>query len=187
MTPSRCWTLTALLLLGPQAVAYAELNTEETHVLATLHHSNQVQIDAGSLATSHARSGKVRQYGEQLIKDHQQADGILRSYARRAGVTIQEPPMARSEAEHQDAEEDAAAMQRLRGLDGAAFDRAFLNCMVNDHRNGLQLVRNARSQISDPRLRSMLDNLLPVLQQHLTLAQKLQREAAAAPASSRER
>ena len=67
-------------------------------------------------------------------------------------------------------------MAKLRTLEGEEFDRAFLACMVNDHRDGLQRVRTARSQASDPALRSMLANLLPVMQQQSTLAQKLQRE-----------
>jgi hypothetical protein len=50
--------------------------------------------------------------------------------------------------------------------------------MVNGNQNDLQMVRAARSQIGDPQLRSMLNNLLPVLQQHLVLAQKLRREVA---------
>jgi putative membrane protein len=176
MLALRSWTLTALLLVARGALA--QVGPEEAHVLASLHHSNQTQIDAGGLALSRAHARKVKQYGEQLIKDHQQADGILRSYARRAGVEIPEPPVARSEAEQQEAQREAAAMRRLRELDGAKFDQAFLNCMVNGNQNDLQMVRAARSQIGDPQLRSMLNNLLPVLQQHLVLAQKLRREVA---------
>jgi putative membrane protein len=152
----------------------------ESQVLAKLHAANQMEMEAGGLAASRAQSGKVKRYGEQLIKDHRQADNSVMALAKRKGVDLQSvasTPARPTDASDTEGLEHAqrSSMERLRALKGSDFDRAFLATMVADHDDALRLVRNARSQTQDPELRALLVKLSPVLQQHYDLAQRLLR------------
>jgi putative membrane protein len=154
----------------------------ESQVLAKLHAANQMEMEAGGLAASRAQSGKVKRYGEQLIKDHRQADNSVMALAKRKGVDLQSVPSmpsrpsGESEGENEsDAHAQRSSMEQLRTLTGSEFDRAFLAMMVADHDDALRLVRNARSQTQDPELRALLAKLTPVLRQHYDLAQRLLR------------
>jgi putative membrane protein len=152
----------------------------ESQVLAKLHAGNQMEMEAGGLAASRAQSGKVKRYGEQLIKDHRQADNSVMALAKRKGVDLQSVPSMPAQpsdgsANEGDERAQRSSMEQLRTLNGSEFDRAFLAMMVGDHDDALRLVRNARSQTQDPELRALLTKLTPVLQQHYDLAQRLLR------------
>jgi putative membrane protein len=141
----------------------------ESQVLAKLHAANLMEMEAGGLAASRAQSNKVKQYGEQLIKDHRQADDTVAAFAKRKGVDLANEPAKKSE-ENADTAHDAHAMganmDQLRTLKGSEFDRAFLAAMIGDHDDALRMVRNARSQTHDSEFRALLSKLQPVLQQH---------------------
>jgi len=160
----------------------------DSQVLAKLHSANQMEMEAGGLAASRAQSGKVKRYGEQLIKDHRQADDNVMAFAKRKGIDLQAVPgTSAKQTEESDKEGDehamSSSMTRLRKLSGAEFDRAFLTQMVSDHDDALRMVRNARSQTQDAELRALLNKLKPVLQQHYDLAQRLLRTTGEGSAS----
>jgi putative membrane protein len=150
----------------------------EAQTLVKLHQANLMEMEAGGMAASRARSGKVRQYGEQLIKDHRQADNTVQAFAKRKGVDLDSAENAPPEP----AGQARSGMDALRDLSGTEFDRGFLTAMVNDHDDTIRMVRNARSQTQDPEFRALLNKLLPVLQQHRDLAQRLLRTTGQMPA-----
>ena len=150
----------------------------EGQTLVKLHQANQMEMEAGGMAAARGRSGKVRQYGEQLIKDHRQADISVQAFAKKAGIDLGSPQNAPPTA---GAESKQSSMDALRGLSGTEFDRGFLTMMVTDHDAAIRMVRNARSQTQDPQFRALLNKLLPVLQQHRDLAQTLLRASNQAP------
>lgn len=67
-----------------------------------------------------------------------------------------------------------AALEKLRTLKGADFDREFARTMVKEHQMAIDRVTHARSRINDPEVTGLVDKLLPMLKQHLSMAQKLQ-------------
>jgi len=71
-------------------------------------------------------------------------------------------------------DEHDSTMAKLRNLKGAEFDREFVNAMVSDHRKTIARLTSARSQFKDPDTIALVDKLLPTLQQHLSMAEKLQ-------------
>src|SRR3954462_11063589 len=64
------------------------LTPSEQQVLIKLEHANQMEIDAGGLTEARAQSTKVKQYGDQLVKDHEQADDMVRDYADKKGADL---------------------------------------------------------------------------------------------------
>lgn len=64
-----------------------------------------------------------------------------------------------------------AARQRLMGLKGSAFDAAYARDMVKDHQQDVAEFRKEARAGQDPALKAFARKTLPVLQQHLQMAQ----------------
>jgi predicted outer membrane protein len=139
-------------------------------VLATLHQTNQEEIQMGKLAQERGHSGAVKRFGAMLVRQHTEADQRLVEYAGKNDYRLptDDPAMkAKAEASQR-------AMEKLRGLEGAAFDRAFATMMVQGHEEAVTLVTRAREQVTDPELQTLLGDLQPVLERHLEQAKALQ-------------
>jgi putative membrane protein len=60
---------------------------------------------------------------------------------------------------------------RLAGLSGAEFDRMYMQHMLNDHKKDVSEFEKQSQKGADASLRSFAQQTLPVLREHLTLAQ----------------
>src|SRR5689334_10757965 len=81
------------------------------------------EVKLGQLATQKASSSDVKQFGQQMVDDHGKANEELKQLASSKGITLPTD----LDAKHQ------ATYDRLSKLDGAAFDRAYMQDMVADH------------------------------------------------------
>jgi len=70
-------------------------------------------------------------------------------------------------AEHQQ------VYDRLAKLRGSAFDRAYAQAMVQDHQTDLQAYQQEAMNGTDPDVKAFAANHVPVLQEHLRMAQRL--------------
>jgi putative membrane protein len=142
-------------------------------VLGKLHHANQMEIEAGKLAQHKGVSKGVKDYGKMLVKDHTAADKKVMTLARQLQVEPESPPgMA-----------DDKLMEAAKNATGPAFDQAFAAAMVEDHSKDIAEVTSARDATSNPRLKQLLTELVPTLEKHRQVAQKLV-DASAAPAKA---
>jgi putative membrane protein len=172
----------------------------EEQTLTKLHAVNQHEIQMGNLARDRALSEQVKNYGETLVQDHQQLDRAVTSLAERNDITLPNAqataagesaggtapnqaeqssakPVSQLEKMQKMQKMQQAQMRRLESSSGAQFDREFLSGMVQGHQQAIQMVRTARNQAQNTELKSLLSDALPTLQQHLDMAQRLQREA----------
>src|SRR3954471_1172340 len=83
----------------------------------------KAEVSLGQLATKNAASPQVRQFGQQMVADHTQADQELQAIARKQNMMLPEKPDVASQAME----------QRLQALKGAQFDAAYAAAMVEDH------------------------------------------------------
>jgi putative membrane protein len=56
-------------------------------------------------------------------------------------------------------------------LSGAAFDRAYMNAMLSDHRDDVSEFKREASAGQDPDIKAFASKALPTLEAHLQLAQ----------------
>jgi predicted outer membrane protein len=56
---------------------------------------------------------------------------------------------------------------------GSDFDLKFGQSMVEDHKKDIEEATTARDNTSDPKLKKLLDGMLPVLKKHQDTAQKV--------------
>jgi len=70
---------------------------------------------------------------------------------------------------------DAKATQaRLKKVTGTAFDKAFIDHMVNDHVKDVADFQKEADQGQDPDVRAFAAKSLPTLKQHLQMAKNVQ-------------
>jgi putative membrane protein len=137
-------------------------------VLATLHQDNQNEIQMGKLAQQMGQASAVKDYGTMLVAEHTAADERLTTYASTRNL-----PLDRSSKAEQKATEGRQNLEKLRTVEGGAFDRAFAGMMIDGHEQALALVTDAREKVVDPDLKALLADLAPTLKKHLQHARAL--------------
>jgi putative membrane protein len=146
-----------LALAGGTALAATPPTPAE--VLTKLHQSNTHEIAMGKLAQKNGQSADIKKYGKTLVKDHGAADKKVMAFAKKEKLEL--PTTTDMKADHADM-----------GT-GAAFDAKFAQEMLDDHKKDVAEVMSARDSTTDDKLKKLLDDLLPTLEQHRDTAQKL--------------
>ncbi|MEK0082051.1 DUF4142 domain-containing protein [Benzoatithermus flavus] len=123
----------------------------------------KAEVELAELAQGSARSDAVKSFARRMVEDHGKANERLASLAREAGVT----PPDELDPEHQ------AMHDRLKGLKGAAFDRAYIEGQVQDHQKTAQLLEWEIGSGQDPTLESFASETLPVVLEHLRMARDI--------------
>ena len=126
---------------------------------------NLAEVSMGQLAQKQGTSEGVRSFGQQLVTDHSTANQRATAVASQLGVT---PPGEPSKKQQSDA-------ARMAKMSGAAFDRAFVQHMLADHRKEIADHRRAAKMKNDPAA-GYATEVLPTLEKHLQTAQALSNE-----------
>jgi putative membrane protein len=105
----------------------------------------------------------VRQFGEEMVTDHSQANQELQAIAKQQDLTLPSRPDSAS----------VATEQRLQSSSGAAFDSAYARDMVQDHQQDVADFQKESSSGQDPALKAFAQKYLPVLQHHLQMAKQI--------------
>jgi len=125
------------------------------------------EVELGKLAQSRASNPQVKQFGQRMVEDHTKANDQLKAALRREGIAA--PTAMDPEARE--------SYDRLSKLSGAEFDRAYVEDMVKDHRKDVALFQDEAQHGKDPAVKHFAEQTLPTLQQHLQMAEQLQKVA----------
>lgn len=123
------------------------------------------EVDLGNLAKQKGTSQTVKDFGERMIRDHSKANDELKQIASTKGATLP-AQLDRS---------DRSTMDKLQRANGADFDRDYAEAMVKDHRSDVKEFQDAAQNSNDPEIKSFAQKTLPTLQEHLRLAENMQR------------
>ena len=146
---------------GDQASAGA--SRSDAKFMENIAQANIAEIETGKLALTRAQSPQVRQFAQHMVDEH---TTLLNEGAQLAAAKGMAPPKS-PDLKHQ------AAAKKLSMMSGASFDRAYMQQMVADHNNTLELLQQAAAQASDPQLRAHAQKAMPHVQQHLEMARRL--------------
>ena len=145
---------------------FSDVLSFSQEMMARVHFSNQSATELGRLAEVRASSPELRRYGRLVAADRQLQDAQIVDYAtRRMGVSLG-PPQFVMEAERELVMQRRAKVDQLRTLAGLGFDGEFLALAWEDNQAAIELVDHARTQLDDPTLRIMLNQTMPILEQH---------------------
>jgi putative membrane protein len=128
---------------------------------------SMAEVELGRLATQKASSPEVKQFGQRMVDDHTKANDELKTLAQGKSITIPTD----LDAKHQ------ATRDRLSKLSGAAFDRAYMQEMVADHRKNVDEFRKQSQSGKDAEVKAWAAKTLPTLEEHLKMAQSASRGA----------
>jgi putative membrane protein len=124
------------------------------------------EVNLGNLAVVKASSPEVKQFARRMIADHANANRRLLDLANTKGLGV-----ARTmDEKHQ------ALQQKLAKLDGADFDRMFMEGMVKDHEEAVQLFEAESKDGKDAALKAWASQTLPVLKMHLETARDISKK-----------
>ena len=119
------------------------------------------EIKLGQLAKEKGSNPAVKNFGDRMVRDHSKAGDQLKMIASKKGVTLRDSMNAK----------DKALYDRLSRLSGEAFDKAYMQAMIEDHQQDVSDFRQESQSAKDPDVRQFASTALPTLQEHLRLAQ----------------
>ena len=122
------------------------------------------EIEFGRVAADKASDPAVKQFGERMVRDHGDANKKLSDVAQARGVVT--PPKLKSS--------DQRMLDKLSKMSGDKLDRAYLDAMVKDHQRDLKDFRKEVKSGKDVEVKKFAEDTLPLLEEHLKLAQDTQ-------------
>ena len=156
-------------LLVPAAAVSAQ-GVDDAQIAAIVVTANQVDIDAGKLASSMASTADVKKFGQQMVTDHTGVNKQATELVTKLHVTPKDNPTAQSlKAEGQ------KNVAQLKTLKGAAFDKAYVDHEVEYHQQVLDaLDKTLIPSASNAELKALLVKVRPAFVAHLEHAKHLQ-------------
>jgi putative membrane protein len=137
--------------------------------------SNFAEIKVSQVAQSKAQSPEVKQFAQQMIDDHTQANSELAQLAKTKNLKVPED----ADVMHK------AALKMLQGKSGESFDTAYMKQMNKDHQKTIELFQAAATAPQvDKDLQAFASKVLPKLQQHEHLVTQVESKLPSRSASS---
>ncbi len=123
------------------------------------------EVELGRLAVEKAGSDDVKKFGHRMVDDHSKAGDELKTLAQNKQITLPTGGNPHAKATH----------DRLANLSGAAFDRAYMQAMLTDHRKAVNEFRMESKSGKDADVKGWAAKTLPTLEEHLKMAQDANR------------
>ena len=157
---------------APEAPAAPQLTDPEiAHVAVT---ANQIDIDYAAIAKQKSKNQSIIHFADAMATDH---SGVIKqavALATKLNVTPLDNAMSQSLVSGAN---DVKA--RLNTLEGAAFDKAYIDNEVAYHQAVIDAVSNVLiPQTQNAELKALLLSVAPVLNTHLEHAEMVQKELA---------
>lgn len=125
--------------------------------------NSMAEVELGRLAQEKATNPAVRQYAEQMVRDHSQASQELKDMAQSKGV---QPPSTLDK-------KDQSTIRSLRDLSGAEFDKRYVRATIEHHRNDVTAMNKEAKRAKDPDLKNWISETLPTVENNLRTAQNI--------------
>jgi putative membrane protein len=149
-------------------------NADTDKALSSLHKINLEEIDMGKMAHDQGHSQAVKDYADRLVNDHSASDDKVVALAKQLGVNLPDKDALMTEKDHNE-------MKTLKAKQGAAFDKAFAQAMVKGHAGAITSLQALQPKLSGPAAQ-LVSETLPVIREHLQIAQKIASSGQAARA-----
>jgi putative membrane protein len=161
-------SLVLTLTFVPTMALAAELNDAQIATVALTAH--QIDVERGKLAQGRTKNGEVKQFADQMVTDHQLGANEVLALAGKLKVTPQESDVTKS---LKDGAAKTAA--KLKGLKGAAFDKAYVEAEVEYHKAVIDAVEKVLlPAVKNAEVKEALVNTGPTLKGHLVHAEQVQ-------------
>lgn len=141
--------------------------TDHKAYLERLHHANQEEIKEGQLAQQNSTNPDVKAFGEQMVREHTQADQKVMTLAQSMGLKLADTPTPLNDVERKAMAAERANMEKLQSLKGDPFDSCYLSNQVGEHDAVLGKLMAGRQALGgNAQLTSLIDDLTQHVSQH---------------------
>lgn len=142
----------------------------DANIAAIVVAANTADIDNGKQAQSHAKDAGVKAFAGQMVNDHGASNQQASALATKLSLTPEDNETSRGIKAQQDSVRTA-----IRGLTGAAFDKAYVDNEVSYHETVLNAIDQALiPNAQNPELKQLLTDTRPIISAHLEHAKSLQ-------------
>jgi putative membrane protein len=148
----------------------ASLSATDRTFISQAAYGSLGEVALGEIATEQAGSPAVRNFGQMMVQEHTRMNEELIAIAAEQGVT---PPSAPDPGRQ-------AVGAQLSQLEGAAFDRQYIQQQLADHETTLTLFEGQADSGQDPELRAFARKYAPVVEEHIAMLRELQTQVVAA-------
>jgi putative membrane protein len=155
--------LSAPFLLNQVAFAAQAPTTED--FVKTVAISDMFEIQSGQMAAEKAQNDDVKSFAQQMVDDHSKTSDDLKELIKDNNIKAQIP--ANLDDEHQ------ANLDKLKGLSGKQFDKAYMQMQVNAHEKAIALFDAYAAAGDNDDLKDWADDTVPTLKSHLEEANGL--------------
>ncbi len=120
------------------------------------------EVNLSTLARTRGGNA-VKEFAQHMLTDHTKANRELLALADKQSLTV---------AKEMD-EKHTKLFEKLSKLDGAEFDRAYMEGMLKDHEEAVKLFEKESKEGSNEALKSWAGKTLPALKKHLEMAREI--------------
>jgi putative membrane protein len=124
---------------------------------------NLLEVRLGQVAERKAVNPSVRQFAQRMTTDHSRLQNDWTYMASNNGMSVN-PQLDNT---------DRAKLAQLERVSGPEFDRTYMNLMIQGHQDAVNRLQNEGQYAQSAPVRERIANDLPLLQQHLSLAQQV--------------
>jgi putative membrane protein len=142
------------------------LSGEEEHFVMEAASGGVAEVKLSELAQNRASDAKVKDFANQMIIDHTQANDELKPIAEYNKIAW--PDRLEGESD--------TAFKQLTKLSGSNFDEGYIKIMVKDHNKTVREFEDASHKIKDTTIKDYINRTLPILRQHQQHALELAKE-----------
>jgi len=145
-----------------------DLSPQDNNFVQTAVDMGYAEAEIGRLAADRASDSRVKDFGQQMVDDHQRANDRLSTLASDKGIRAT-PEL---DSTHK------TLRERLQSVSGHTFDREYMDSQVEDHNKTVTLFQSEANNGRDTDLRRFAQDTLPTLQDHQRRAQNLANDLA---------
>jgi putative membrane protein len=145
---------------APGVPAPRQLNEADRKFLQAATKGGTAEVEFGQLAGRMSTNTTIKEFAQRMVRDHQEANKRITALARNAGL----PPMQGLDPDHK------TAYDRLSKLQGAAFDRVYIDSQIVDHQVMAQLLEYEIGSGQDKDIKDLAAEVLPSILDHLQTA-----------------
>jgi putative membrane protein len=131
--------------------------------------SDLLEIQSSKLALQKSDNAKTKTFAQQMIDDHTKTSAELKELVSGGKVKV-DPPPASLDKSHQ------AKLDKLTKLQGKDFTKQYDDMQVSAHKDAVSLFERYAEDGDNADLKAFAGKTLPKLQEHLKMAQALDKQ-----------
>jgi putative membrane protein len=160
----------AAAALAAAGTAFAQGGPNDAQIAHIVVTANQVDIDAGKLAQSKAKSPEVKAFGKQMVTDHTGVNKQATALVTKLKVKPEDNDTSKSLKKG--GEENVKALKKLKG---DAFDKAYVDHEVAYHEQVLDAIDKVLlPSAKNAELKALIEKVRPAFVAHLEHAKMIQ-------------